>query len=92
LFSPSRRQPPPPEPPPPDPAPIEAAELPEVTVVGVALHADRRSALLRDASGSRYWVDEGGRIGGWTVARIDRRGLEAQTGELTAYFPLGGER
>jgi len=79
LFSPSRR--------PfalaeeePEPAPVRS--LPPVTLIGVLLTEQQRTALLQAVGhGDPGWVREGNRIQGWRVERIEQSRVHLRAGD-----------
>ncbi len=73
LFAPARRR----------PAPQTAAARssapkppPEYTLIGVVLHPNRTTALLRSvSSGANFHVEVGDTLSGWKVATVDRNAV-----------------
>ena len=79
LFSPSRR---------PfvvaeeEPEPTAARSLPPVTLIGVLLTEQQRTALLQAAGqGAPSWVREGNAIEGWQVERIEQSRVHLRAGD-----------
>jgi general secretion pathway protein N len=99
LFTPTRRPAPPvaaaaPEPPPaapPTPAPQPPA-LNQVTLVGVTITPDARSALVRTAGATKSQrLHEGDTLQGWTVKRIqpDAVSFAWASSQIDVKFPVG---
>ena len=94
LFAPSRRPPPPPPeivgvtPPPAPPAPP-----PRLQLSGVIVGSGKRLAIVTNLDQSKtFSVEIGNQIEGWTVARVNPRGITLKRDDrvVTVELPVPG--
>ncbi len=65
-------------------ASVDAVEAENLELVAIMLEGERKSALLRNGQKrqERSWVEQGESFRGWTVAEIDKDGIQVTRGDL----------